>query len=201
MARKKDKAPIRKREILENFYQVLAEEGLERASLARIASRMNIHPSLIIHYFSTKEEMVGELVDYILERYLETFLPQLEGMEDPWERLSVTLDMVFGAELMRLVDAGAFYSCYALSYRNPRVRESFQRMYRTLRKILIEELGKCIGRGVVREEDPQSLADLIISLLEGYDFYRGLMGDGGDLEELGDYLKGVVLRVLRGEQA
>ncbi len=196
MARKKDRAPVRKREILENFYQVLVEEGLERASLARIASRMGIHPSLIIHYFSTKEKMVGELVQYILERYQETFLPQLDGIKNPRERLSVILNSVFGTEWMSLVDGGAFFSCYALSYRNQQIRESFQKMYYTLREILVEELRNCIREGVIRDGDPEKLADFIISLLEGYDYYRGLMEDCENFEELGGYLKEVVKRVL-----
>ena len=54
MARKKDGAPLRKREILEHFQQVLVEEGFEGASIGKIARRMGINPSLIIHYFSTK---------------------------------------------------------------------------------------------------------------------------------------------------
>ena len=52
--RKNLKAEIRKPEILENYYQVLIEEGFEGVSIAKIAKRMNIHPSLIIHYFKTK---------------------------------------------------------------------------------------------------------------------------------------------------
>ena len=53
--RKNQKAEIRKPEILENYYQVLIEEGLEGTSIGKIAKRMDIHPSLIIHYFKTKE--------------------------------------------------------------------------------------------------------------------------------------------------
>ena len=126
MARPSDKAEIRKKEILENFYAVLAEEGLEGASMAKIAARMGIHPSLIIHYFSNKEEMIVALVDHMLAMYEEAFLPKLREIDDPEIRLETTIDAIFGMDWARLVDGGVFYACYSLSYRNDRVRESFR---------------------------------------------------------------------------
>ena len=95
MARPKDRAEARKKEILENFYAVLAEEGLEGASMGKIASRMGIHPSLIVHYFSNKEEMVVELVDYMLAMYEEAFLSRLLEIEDPEKRLLASINAIF----------------------------------------------------------------------------------------------------------
>ena len=197
MARKSDKAEIRRREILENFYEVLKQEGLEGASIAKIAARMDIHPSLIIHYFSTKEEMIVALVDSILEKYEETFLPALQEIEDPEERLEAAIDAIFGLDWARLVDAGVFYTCYSLSFRNPRVKESFQRMYSRLREILVEEINVLIDRKVILEADAGKLADLVITLLEGYDFYRGVMEDDERFDELSRFLKQNALAIMK----
>jgi len=98
VARTREKAEVRRREIIENFYEVLKEEGLEGASLANIANRMGVYPSLLVHHFSNKEEMVMELVDYITSRYEEVFLPKLEGIEDPEQRLSGIIDSIFGLD-------------------------------------------------------------------------------------------------------
>lgn len=197
MARKSDRAQVRKREILENFYQVLTIEGLEGASIAKIAARMDIHPSLIIHYFSTKEEMIGELVEHMLARYEETFLPRLMEIEDPRRRLEATIDAIFGVDWTRLVDMGAFYACYSLSYRNEKVRKSFQKMYSRLREILVAGITDLMQRDLIVKADPGKLADLVISLLEGYDFYRGLMDDVRDFDELAQFLKESALAILR----
>ncbi|MEW6553428.1 MAG: TetR family transcriptional regulator C-terminal domain-containing protein [Actinomycetota bacterium] len=197
MARPKDKAETRKKEILENFYAVLAEEGLEGASMAKIASRMGIHPSLIVHYFSNKEEMVVELVDYMLAMYEETFLPRLRRIADPEERLHAAIDAIFGQDWAKLVDIGVFYSCYALSFRNARVRDSFQRMYSRLREVLAEELKGLMDLGVVAKADPVRFADFIISLMEGYYYYRGLMGDDRGFEELRQFLKANASAVMK----
>jgi len=56
MAKNKDKADIRKYEILVHFQHVFAKQGFEVASIAKIAKKMDVHPSLLTHYFSTKKE-------------------------------------------------------------------------------------------------------------------------------------------------
>ncbi|MDY6793905.1 MAG: TetR family transcriptional regulator C-terminal domain-containing protein [Actinomycetota bacterium] len=197
MARPSDKVEARKREILESFYQVLIDEGLEGASMAKIADRMDIHPSLIVHYFSTKEEMIVELVDFILEIYRETFLPRVRKARDPEERLQAAADALFSPEWAKLVDTGVFFACYSLSFRNERVRESFKRMYSTLREFLVEELSLYMEEGVIAEAEPGKVADLLITLLEGYDYYRNLMEDDERFEELGGYIRDNALAIMK----
>jgi AcrR family transcriptional regulator len=170
---------------------------LEGASIAKIAARMDIHPSLIIHYFSTKEELIVALVDSILEKYEDTYLPALQEIEDPEKRLEATIDAIFGLDWARLVDAGVFYACYSLSFRNQRVKDSFRRMYSRLREILIDEIIVLMDKKVILEADAGKLADLVITLLEGYDFYRGVMEDDERFDELSRFLKQNALAILK----
>jgi len=197
MGRPKDKSETRKKEILDNFYTVLAEEGLEGASIAKVAGRMGINPSLVIHYFSTKEEMVVALVDRVLEMYEQTFIPQLSGIEDPQDRMEAAADTFFGSDWAQLVDHGVFYACYSLSFRNQRVRQSLQRMYSRLRELLMAEMGDLMEKGVIIKADPGLLADLVISLLEGYDFYRWIIEDKKQRQEFCGFLKESLLGMLR----
>ena len=48
--RREEWARIRRREMLAAFYEVLPDEGLQGASLAKIATRVQAPPSLLIHY-------------------------------------------------------------------------------------------------------------------------------------------------------
>jgi len=45
----------RQQEIIKVFYKVAKKEGYENTSIAKIAKVMDINPSLIMHYFETKE--------------------------------------------------------------------------------------------------------------------------------------------------
>ncbi len=110
---------------------------------------LTAHPSLIIHYFSTKEEMIVAPVDYMLDMYEEAFLPRLQEIADPEEKLEAAIDAIFGMEWARLVDGGVLYACYSLSFRNPRVRESFQKTYSRLHEILVEETEDLMHKGAM----------------------------------------------------
>lgn len=200
MARKKDKADIRKHEILDHFQKVLAEEGFEGASIAKIAKKMDVHPSLLIHYFSTKEEMIIELVDFILLQYETMALKKMKEMNNPEQRLTTLLDTIFGIDWISLVDSSSFYACYYLSFRNPGVKERLTRMYERFRYYIRNEIQLCIAEGLIDESDPEKDADLIISLVEGLSFYRNIAGGNQKYQELGQYLKEKALQMLTRNQ-
>jgi AcrR family transcriptional regulator len=197
MARNSDRAPLRKREILEHFQQVLVEEGFEGASIGKIARRMGINPSLIIHYFTTKEDMIVELVDYILEKYETNFRNKLEVINDPGERLMAGLENILGVGWISLVDTRAFNACYYLSLRNPRVKVRLQKMYQRFRKYLIREITIYRDEGFFDSTDPDKDADLIISIVEGLNFYRNISGGKQKYKELGEYVKLRILSLLK----
>lgn len=201
MARKADKAPIRKQEILEHFYDVIATEGIEGASNAKIARHMDINQSLIYHYFSSREEMIVELVNYLTDKYESAFAPLLDQISDPDERLHAIVDIIFSREWVQFIDMGVFYACYALSFRNEKVRESLQGMYLALRRRLVNEIRVLMDSGHILKKDPEKLADAVISLLEGYDFYRCLMRDDERFDELSQFLKESALTILETDKS
>jgi AcrR family transcriptional regulator len=61
---------VRQEEITLAFYEVAKEVGLENATIARVAKKMDISKGLVMYYFKTKESLIFTLNDYILERYL-----------------------------------------------------------------------------------------------------------------------------------
>jgi len=193
---RKPKTEMRKREILEHFYLVLIEEGLQGASIAKIAKHMGVHPSLLIHYFSTKEEMVVELVDFILEKYEQASVPKLVGISNPRQRLQALLDMIFGIGWTKEIDQSAFYACYYLSLSNERVKESFDRLYGVFKKMLTDEIKMCVDKGAIKRIDPDKGAYLIIAMMEGLIFLRNIISDDREYEEIGKYLKEVALASL-----
>ena len=190
---RKPKTEIRRREILEHFYLVLIEEGLQGASIAKIAKHMGVHPSLLIHYFSTKDEMVVELVEFILEKYEQAATPKLAGINDPGKRLHAVLDMLFGIGWTKEIDQSAFYACYYLSLSNERVKESFDRLYGAFKNMLAEEIQMCADKGLIKKTDPDKGAYLIIAMMEGLIFLRNTIRDDREYEEIGKHLKEVAL--------
>lgn len=195
MGRKK-KDDIRKPQILQHYYDVLVDEGLQGASMAKIADRMGVNPALLVHYFKTKEDMTIELVDFILEKYEETFAQPFEDTQNPKELLENILDTILGPEWLGLIDDRAFYACYYLALRDDRVKRRFDEVYSRFRGILAEQLAGATWDGAWKEIDPEEVASLLIVLMEGFFFLKNISNDKHRPENLRQFLKGGVLAML-----
>ncbi|WMX17374.1 TetR/AcrR family transcriptional regulator [Aureispira sp. CCB-E] len=193
---RKSKADVRKKEILEHFYIILKDEGFENASIAKIANLMDVNPSLLIHYFKTKDEMVVAFVKFLLGRYEETFKEKMFNSEDPQERFSNTLDIMFSEDWLNFSDQTVFYACYYLSSRNIRIKELFQEMYNKFKQLLIPEAVSWIEAGIVKDIEPENVADYLIIVNEGLTYFDKLMSDPEGFKRRAKFLKEAVIKTL-----
>ena len=195
---RKSKADVRKKEILQHFYQVLIEEGFENASIAKIAKKMEVNPSLLIHYFQTKEEMVVDLVDFILNNYEERFTKQLESIETPQQRFDAVIDIMFGAEWLEISNRTVFYACYYLTTRHERILVRFRELYDTFENFLIEEAKSWIEHKIIPDHhDPKQVAELLIVMNEGTTYYEGIRRNKEAYLKRGAFIKNLVLTTLK----
>ena len=182
--------------MLAAYYETLIDEGLQGASVAKIARRIDVPPSLLIHYFGTKEQMTIELVDYLLERFHDSFVVSLEGIDDPLQRLRAVIGSLFSVEYHQLLDDRAFYALFYLSLTRSTVRRAFARVYEESLALVEETLAECMDDGLIPEDDAHELAVTLKALEEGYAF---LIGGGADVEataEIGGALRKRALQLL-----
>jgi AcrR family transcriptional regulator len=194
--RKRHKAETRKPEILENYYQVLIEEGFEGASIGKIARRMKIHPSLIIHYFKNKENMTAELAQSLIDKYEAPEFLQFDHIEDLEKRFHALIDTIFSFEWSRTVDPGVHFGFYYLSFRNPKIRQQFAVMFKRFRDYLAGELEVYKREGIVNVADVRKAADVIVTLMEGLEFHAHFLSEGQPFEDFADYSKRLALKAL-----
>ena len=197
--RKHQKAEIRRLEILETYYQVLLEEGFEGTSLVKIAKHMNIHPSLIIHYFKTKDNMTIELVDLLIEKYEAPEFFQLDHIEDLEQRFQAMIDTVFSFEWSRTIDPGLHFGFYYLSFRNPKIRKAYETMIQRFRDYLVGQLQFYQQAGIVKTNDAKAAAGVMVTLMEGLEFHAQFLSEGQPFENFANYAKQLVLRILKDE--
>ncbi|MCL7989233.1 TetR family transcriptional regulator [Sphingobacterium sp. lm-10] len=173
----------RQLEIVKVFYRVAKKEGLENSSIAKIAKVMDVNPSLIIHYFKSKEELTLALIDFILEQYLVMF--QLNKIQDlePIDGLRMLIDNLFSRKWNRLFDDGLFYSCYALTFRDKSVREKYKIITNSLRETLARIIQRAVDLGLITVSSSLVSADLIFALIDGAYFYLSVAATKVDFEE------------------
>lgn len=194
---RKSKAEERKQEILEHFYKVMLTEGFENSSIAKIAKSMDVNPSLLIHYFKTKEDMVVGLVDFLLERYEDAFLNMVISKENPQEQFDTVIDILFGHAWMQMSDQhSVFYACYYLSSRHDLIRERFQQMYNRFREVVEELADRWIEAKIVRDFTPSQVAEYLIMLNEGLTYYEGVYRDPEAFMHRCEYLQKMVRKTL-----
>ncbi len=193
---RKSKADVRKKEILENFYIILKEEGFENASIAKIAKIMDVNPSLLIHYFKTKEEMVVSFVSFLLGRYEIAFKEKMVGSQSPEDRFYNILDIMFSEDWLNFSDQTVFYACYYLSSRHERIKERFNLMYKLFKDLLVPQAQSWIDAGIIKNEDPENVADFLIIMNEGLTYYDKLMSDADGFRKRAKFLKSAVIKAL-----
>jgi len=193
---KRYNAETRKPEILEHYYQVIIKEGIEGASIAKVGKLMDIHPSLIIHYFKTKDNMNVELVNTIIEKFNSPHFLKFEGIQDLNKRLHKLMDTLFSFEWSRTVHPGVFYAFYYLSFRNPLIKERFQEMFVKFRNYLAEEFRFYKKAGIITVEDPVKAADIVVTLIEGLEFHAGFLKNGQSFETFAEDSKKLAFTML-----
>lgn len=178
---RKSLKPLRQKGIIKAFYKVAQREGLENASIAKVAAVLEVNPSLVIHYFSTKHELVHGLIEYILERYRLLYNPQ-NGTHNPRERLIKIIRNLFSRKWNKLIDDGVFYSSYALIFRDKTVKEHYKNLHDDLRKLLKDALQEAKDSNVVDIDDVENTADLIFIFVEGAYYYLSMVSNKTEYE-------------------
>lgn len=179
---------FRQLEIIKVFYKVAKKEGLENTSIAKIAAVMDINPSLIIHYFKTKEELTYALIDYTLEKYLTIYRVGKDTTPPSITVLTAVVDDLFSKKWNKLFDDGLFYSCYALTFREKKVKEMYRNLTDSLRARLTSLIQRCIDMQLIEVDNPRLIADLIFALVDGAYFYLSVSANAKAFDEkIGDY--------------
>ena len=170
--RQRQNAEIRKPEIVRSFYETVLEQGLEGASIAKVAARIQIHPSLILHYFGNKESLTLALVDYVVDEYTRLFENvRLKGL-GPEARLEKLLDTVWSRRYYEKIHIASSFAMIAVSFRNPAIHEKIQGLYLNFRQFLIREIRAARQAGVIQTHDPEGAANRIVTLIEGARHFR-----------------------------
>jgi AcrR family transcriptional regulator len=193
---RKDKSEERRKEILEACYQVVAKNGLEGATLKSIGREMGVAPSLLMHYFASKEDLIQSLVDFMIQKMDYTFLEHMEQIPTAKARLELFLEKNLSFELPDAVDNKVFYGAFYLSIGDERVRKSFRRVYDHDRAVLSKLLADYASEAGARDLRPELLAIQFISLFEGLYLHKVVYGLTPELREAAEGARRIIWRSL-----
>jgi AcrR family transcriptional regulator len=158
---------VRQEEITLAFYEVAKEVGLENATIARVAKKMDISKGLVMYYFKTKESLIFTLNDYILERYLHFVVAEKKDAIFDKHSLINFIGTLFSREWNLYVDDGVFYSFYAMIYQNDKIKENYKVFLETIRDEIEKILTNCFQKGIIKNNNIKNTANILYALIDG----------------------------------
>jgi AcrR family transcriptional regulator len=181
---------IRRKEIIKAFYNVSIKEGLENSSISKVAKEMDINPSLVMHYFNTKEDLIFGLINFILERYKSIYTGEADVV-DIQSKLTNVINNIFSRKWNTYIDDGVFYSCFSLIFRSKNIKAEFMKVHEYLRHELMLVIKQANDEGAIHiDSTPKELADLIYIMVEGSYYYLSLFEDNQEsMDKLKSYRK------------
>ncbi len=193
----RSKTDIRKKEIVESCYRIISKKGLKAATLKAIGKEMNVAPSLLMHYFKNKEEMIIAVVDYMVQQMDRAYINEMQKLPTARERLAYYLNRTLDLNVAANVDDRVFYTCFYLTMENKKIRESFVRMYDHDEKIISQLLMDYMEETNITGFDPKSFAIQITAFVEGFYYYKMIYGESDELKKSISRLKEAVFRELK----
>jgi len=187
---------IRKPEILRHTYKVVEEEGFMGMTIGKIASRMGVNSGLLIHYFKSKEGLIMEMVDYLFKISMTAYHKELEKYTTPKERFQGLMRILFSTSGKGPQRDAVFWSCYAMGFRNPDIRERIQGMQKKFIAFGVKEIASWEEAGLVRVPDKEKAAATILALSEGFGILRNSLTDLHSLEEIAHSMQQCALEAL-----
>ena len=186
----------RQKEIIKGFYAVAKKEGLENTSIGKVANHLGINPSLILHYFSTREQLIYHFVDFILERYANIFL--VDGEEiDSEEKVVTLVNNLFSRKWNRYLNDGVFYSVYAQTFRDKKIKRLYKQLHDNLRLMLSKALESAVKNKIIDVPDIVQMTDVIYTLVDGSYYYLSMFEDKDKKEQMLTGYRNYVLSLLK----
>ncbi|MCF8068746.1 MAG: TetR/AcrR family transcriptional regulator [Desulfobacterales bacterium] len=202
MSRNK-KSDIRKPEILKHLYQVLSKEGLRGTTLSKVARHMGVNPSLIIHYFKTKDDMFMELADAVFDRYEAHYFNKIVENGEPEESLEAIFDIMFDQDWDD-TDESVYWALFYLGYRIRKVRNRDTAYRNRIKNHIISkyrDLHESEKTEVVQDPDPEAIALSIMAMETGLDNLGTIFGYNNEkMKKASDILKSISMEIIKGQR-
>jgi AcrR family transcriptional regulator len=163
MGRKNLKA-VRRMQILDACEELVLTEGLASASLARVAGRVGLDRTTLHHYYRTRSELLGGLVERIVDGYLAE-VRDVETERGSNADIAESLDFLLSPDFARPHYDRILDEFSAASYEDAEVRQHLRRLFVTLEAFTVSLLLKAVPSA--EPERVRETAYTIYALIEG----------------------------------
>ena len=132
MARPKGDYDARRADVAAATWRVIGRDGLDGASLRKIASELNFTTGVLGHYFRNKDELIMFAMTEFYDRLIATMTEAAARETNAVDRLMAAVVEPLPLDKSRAVGWRILLSFMSHALVKPEMRRSYLRMYRSL---------------------------------------------------------------------
>jgi len=191
---RKSKADQRRIQVIQAFYQCVVDQGLVGTSIRKIATAAGVQPSILHHYFKSREEIIEEAIEYYTEGIFEGFREQMASMADNMDRngLDQGLEFIFSSGMINDDHTGFFLECLVAARQNQRVKTTIADLFDRFRGAIVDHLELMPGFNALEPSQKTLLASTVVAIHEGIELQWFADPDRVDLAGVHETTRGII---------
>jgi AcrR family transcriptional regulator len=155
-------APKRREQILDGVETCIIKHGLKNVTFERIAEEAGVQPSLIPHYFGSKQAVMSAAVERTLDNVI-TLVDEMVGESEGPDVLKMLLDLVFSGALTIPQIGQMADELIAVSYFDEDTRVRLVDMYKHLNQLAVDAVRQAYPEVPHEHADAVAYGLLLIS--------------------------------------
>jgi len=153
---------LRRRELVEASWQVIAEEGLEGVTMRKVAAAAGCTTGRITHYFENREELVLAALKAVYDMAAERMAAAAESDLPPAEKLMLHLEEGLPLDRNRHREWKVWIAFWSAAASTPELAAENDRRHRIWRKAMIPLI-----RAMAPTADCEREADILSGIVDG----------------------------------
>jgi TetR/AcrR family transcriptional regulator, regulator of biofilm formation and stress response len=170
----------RREQIIQAFYDCLAETGHESVTVKQIAVRAGLTHGAIHYYFANKDEIIEALVLSLIARYEKDFNMILKSNPTPKNLMPVFMSHFLDIFIFDKCLNRVFVNLTQMSFEREKVRVQMKKLFQAYRSNL-KKLNMLAG---IEEKRAGILAMGMVALLDGLSLQRAVDNKSVDKESV-----------------
>ena len=160
---RKSNAPQRRDQIVWALYDCLIEKGHEKVSVKEIAARAGLPAGVIHYYFSSKDDIVSNLAEAIVNKYSTMLDERLKEADSTGQRIESAVDFIVDFLIFNRPLNRVFYNLIQMTFERKALGKVVKKMFKDYRERFADVLKEA---GVGRESKMRGAA--LVALTEGF---------------------------------
>lgn len=154
--------PVRQRQIIAAAIKTIHEFGIEQTSIRQIGMKAGISPSLITHYFGSRDELYTVVLRHLNRELSRATIERLRNAKTPMERLLAIASAQFDPEQFQPAVAATWFALWASLAGNAEMMR-FQAIYE---KRLASNIAHCL-RSLVPADQVEFGVNCLLAMIDG----------------------------------